>query len=184
MHTVFLRFHNAMAKKLKILNPHWTSNTVYLETRRLLGAITQHITYNEWLPRVIGPQYMAHYGLNSLPLGLESYYSYYDTADPSILNEFSTAAFRFGHSQVNVSHRFRRIPPQQPLHYSPYRLIWLRSSSSFNTLLHVTLCIISMPNKVNQGQFNEYLNHYNDFFLFKSMSYPSFDYNYTYCYLC
>nr|XP_022303075.1 thyroid peroxidase-like [Crassostrea virginica] len=100
MHTVFVRFHNAMAKKLKILNPHWTSNTVYLETRRLLGAITQHITYNEWLPRVIGPQYMAQYSLNSLPLGLESYYSYYDTADPSILNEFSTAAFRFGHSQI------------------------------------------------------------------------------------
>lgn len=139
MHTVFVRFHNAMAKKLKILNPHWTSNTVYLETRRLLGAITQHITYNEWLPRVIGPQYMAQYGLNSLPLGLESYYSYYDTADPSILNEFSTAAFRFGHSQVNISHRFRRIPPQQPLHYNPFLLIWLRSSWSCKTFLHVTI---------------------------------------------
>ncbi|XP_052683202.1 peroxidasin-like [Crassostrea angulata] len=100
MHTIFLRFHNLVAKKLKLLNPHWTSNKIYLETRRILGAITQHITYNDWLPRVIGHSNMLYYGLYSTTPGQETRYVYYDTADPSMLNEFTTAAFRFAHSAI------------------------------------------------------------------------------------
>ncbi|XP_062596434.1 thyroid peroxidase-like [Saccostrea cucullata] len=100
MHTLFLRFHNILAKKLNILNPKWTSNTIYLETRRIMGAVMQHIIYNHWLPKVIGPGLMNQYRLYSYPAGQESSFRYYDTIDPSILNEFSTAAFRYGHDQI------------------------------------------------------------------------------------
>lgn len=116
MHTIFLRFHNLVAKKLKLLNPHWTSNKIYLETRRILGAITQHITYNDWLPRVIGHSNMLYYGLYSTTPGQETRYVYYDTADPSMLNEFTTAAFRFAHSAVLlISLSFFNLNPLSPL---------------------------------------------------------------------
>ena len=44
------------------------------------------ITYNEWLPALLGSN------------GLPSYNGFRSNVNPGIANEFSTAAFRFGHS--------------------------------------------------------------------------------------
>lgn len=55
MHTMFLREHNRIARELAELNPHWDGDMIYHETRKILGAIMQHITYQHWLPKIIGP---------------------------------------------------------------------------------------------------------------------------------
>jgi peroxidase len=67
--------------------------------------MTQHITYGEFLPRILGWDWTHKYGLE---LKSEGYYEEYDEeCDTTILNEFATAAFRFGHSLLKPS--FKRL---------------------------------------------------------------------------
>ena len=100
MHTIFLREHNRLAARLKRVNPHWNDEVLYQEGRHIMSAIMQHITYNEFLPRVIGWNYMNLYNLR---VNTEGYTKDYDsTCNPGIFNEFATAAFRFGHSLIRL----------------------------------------------------------------------------------
>ena len=60
--------------------------------------LSKHITYNEWLPLVLGTDYMAE--LDILPVTY-GYNNKYDVAvNPNILNSFAAAAFRFGHTLI------------------------------------------------------------------------------------
>merc|ERR1712014_75927 len=66
---------------------------LFQEAKRFVNAEYQHIVYNEWLPVVLGKQFINTYGLFPLSSG---YSQDYDTSfDPRITNEFATAAFRF-----------------------------------------------------------------------------------------
>lgn len=89
MHTVFMREHNRLADLVSAANPGMGDDEVYERARRLVGAEVQAITYNEWLPALLGGQ------------GLDSYAGYDNTVDPTLNTAFSTAAFRFGHTMLN-----------------------------------------------------------------------------------
>ncbi|KAK4008473.1 hypothetical protein OUZ56_013613 [Daphnia magna] len=95
---VFLREHNRLTKELAQLNPSWDDERLYQEARRILIAQAQHITYNEWLPILLGRSKMAQLGLLPLQSGFSTDYD--NHLNPSILSEFVAAAFRFGHSLV------------------------------------------------------------------------------------
>ncbi|XP_076365683.1 chorion peroxidase-like isoform X2 [Tachypleus tridentatus] len=98
MHTIWLRQHNRLANHLTLYNLHWDDEKVYQESRRIVGAMMQHITYNEFLPVVLGELVMKVYGLT---LKSRGYYTEYDyTVNAGVSNAFATAAFRFGHSLV------------------------------------------------------------------------------------
>ena len=46
MHTLWMREHNRIARYLKNANSHWDGDTVFHESRKIIGGQMQHITYN------------------------------------------------------------------------------------------------------------------------------------------
>ncbi|XP_017485324.1 PREDICTED: peroxidase-like [Rhagoletis zephyria] len=96
MHTIWLRQHNQLAEKLAEVNPHWNDEKLFQEARRIVGAMVQHITYNEFLPIIVSNKIMEKYGIS---LQKHGYYNGYDPkTNPGIRVEFQGSAFRFGHS--------------------------------------------------------------------------------------
>ena len=98
IHTVFMREHNRIAAILEGIHPFWTDERLFQETRKIVAAEMQHITYNEYLPLLLGPAYTAFFQLRSTPFGFNFVYSPW--IDASIVNVFAAASYRYGHSQV------------------------------------------------------------------------------------
>ena len=104
LHILFLRQHNAVVTALAQINPQWSDETLFQEGRRLIVALVQHVTYNEFLPTILGRQTMQAYGLTPQTTGYSN--SYDAQVNPSITNEFSTAAYRMGHSMIQRAMQF------------------------------------------------------------------------------
>ncbi|XP_060072565.1 peroxidase-like protein [Ylistrum balloti] len=98
LHTLFVREHNRICKKLQFYNPYWTDEKIFQEARKIVSAILQHINYNEYLPHILGDAHMKSHGLYSAPKGHHTVYN--PKINPTASNVFGVAAFRFGHSQI------------------------------------------------------------------------------------
>ncbi len=88
LHTLFVREHNRWADEIREAHPGLSGDAIYERARLRVGALMQAITYQEFLPALLGP--------GALP----RYRGYDSEVDPRIANEFSTAAYRFGHSAL------------------------------------------------------------------------------------
>ncbi|XP_076351302.1 chorion peroxidase-like isoform X2 [Tachypleus tridentatus] len=104
MHTIWLRQHNALARQLRQLNPSWDDERLYQEARRIVVAQLQMITYNEFLLVVLGPLYHRLFRLNPRRF---TYTRYNPNYNPTLMNAFATAAYRFGHSLIQ--NRFNQV---------------------------------------------------------------------------
>ena len=91
MHTVWMRQHNRIARALSDINPCWNDERIFQETRKIVGAQMQVITFKEFLPIVFGVNYETY---------IPPHRGYNPFVDASIPNSFSAAAYRFGHSLV------------------------------------------------------------------------------------
>ena len=89
IHTLFMREHNFWADLYHTANPDADDEEVYQFARMIVGAEMQAITYREFLPVLLGPGALAPYR------------GYKATVDPTISNEFATAAYRLGHSLLS-----------------------------------------------------------------------------------
>jgi peroxidase len=85
---LFMREHNYWVAELKRLHPDWTGNQFYQMARAITTAEYQNIIYTEFLPLLIGPV-------------LGPYLGYDPRVNAQVTQEFSTAAFRVGHTQVS-----------------------------------------------------------------------------------
>ncbi|XP_055322112.1 chorion peroxidase [Sitodiplosis mosellana] len=99
LHILFAREHNRIADILSGLNPRWSDDVIFFETKRIVEAEIQHIVYNEWLPKVVGTETMQRFGLSIRETGYSDDYN--PDVNACITSEFSTAAQRFGHSTVD-----------------------------------------------------------------------------------
>lgn len=88
IHTLFVREHNRLAAQFVKIHPAWSDEQLYQEARRWVIAEIQAITYNEFLPAVLGPN------------APQAYAGYDASVYPNVSNEFATAAFRVGHTML------------------------------------------------------------------------------------
>lgn len=89
MHTLWVREHNRLADEYRQRYPTATGDEIFQLARRWVGAEIQAITYEEWLPILLGPG------------GMPNYAGYDSLQQAGIFNEFSTACYRFGHSLLS-----------------------------------------------------------------------------------
>ncbi|GJM36319.1 MAG: hypothetical protein DHS20C18_53200 [Saprospiraceae bacterium] len=86
-HTLFMREHNRLCDKLAHEQPDWNDEQLYHHARKLVGGLIQSIVYEEWLP--------------AMGVHLPQYQGFNVNTNPQLMNVFTAAAFRLGHTLLN-----------------------------------------------------------------------------------
>ncbi|TWT32058.1 peroxidase family protein [Blastopirellula retiformator] len=89
LQTLFVREHNFWAERIGAENPALSDEEIYQQARSIVIAEIQSITFNEFLPALLGEGVLPDYA------------GYDSTINPQISNEFATAGYRMGHSLLN-----------------------------------------------------------------------------------
>ncbi|MBE7507150.1 MAG: peroxiredoxin [Planctomycetia bacterium] len=89
-HTLFVREHNRLADQIATANPGMNDEDIYQQARKIVGAQLQVITYNEFLPALLGSAAPS-------PMSI----GYDDSINPNIMNEFANACYRVGHTMLS-----------------------------------------------------------------------------------
>ncbi|MDF1657039.1 MAG: peroxidase family protein [Verrucomicrobiales bacterium] len=89
LHTLFVREHNYWAAVINRSNDELEGDEIYEVARSIVGAEMQVITYQEFLPLLLGE--------GAIP----RYRGYRENTNPGITNVFATASYRFGHTMLS-----------------------------------------------------------------------------------
>ena len=89
LHTLFLREHNRLVDLVAAAEPELSGEMLFQRARMILIAKVQRITYDEFIPLLLGEDSLAPYT------------GYDPQVDASLDNEFATVAFRLGHSLLS-----------------------------------------------------------------------------------
>ncbi|MFE1409698.1 peroxidase family protein [Streptomyces sp. NPDC085524] len=111
IHTLFVREHNRLAALISAERPTATAEQVYQHARKWVGALIGSITFQEFVPAILGPNAIAPYA------------GYDPHVDPTMGAEFATFGFRFGHSMLSPNllivddddHVLQTVPHAQAL---------------------------------------------------------------------
>ena len=112
IHTLLVREHNYIVEELaeeleegnQALEEKFTESGLtedeylYQAARKVVSAEIQQITYNEFLPLLIGSEFTAIDGVLGSGYGIAPYEGYEADIDPSVSVEFANAAYRIGHT--------------------------------------------------------------------------------------
>ena len=85
---LFMREHNYWVGRLKSGHSSWSGDQLYQMAKAITTAEYQNIVYREYLPLLIGNR-------------VSSYRGYNPDSNAQATQEFSTAAFRMGHSEIS-----------------------------------------------------------------------------------
>ncbi len=86
---LFVREHNYWVSQLHSEDPNLNGDQLYAMARAITTAEYQNIVFTAFLPHLLGID------------ALSPYQGYNSSVSPQIFEEFSTAAYRFGHSTVS-----------------------------------------------------------------------------------
>lgn len=89
MQTLWVREHNRVADRIAQYQPQLTDEQIYQQARQIVIGELQAITYNEFIPALLGKNAVAPYA------------GYRANVNPEISNLFATASYRFGHSMLS-----------------------------------------------------------------------------------
>ncbi len=90
LHTLFVREHNRLAVELEANNLLCNDEKIYQEAKLIVEGELQWITYNEFLPVLLGPTFTP-----------DPWVAYDPLIKAQIANEFSTEAYRYGHDAIS-----------------------------------------------------------------------------------
>lgn len=118
-HSNFQQSHNNIAHQLKALKPQWTDEKLFHAAQRINRAVFQKITFEEWLPMVVGyrqgVRIRTQHNNEELSRGVS--------------NEFATAAIRFYQSMLPgdlQNNHQKRLFELRDTFYRPQALNWTR----------------------------------------------------------
>ena len=89
VHTIWLREHNRIAEISLKQSPDLSDQQIFEKAKSQVTGLIQHITYNEFLPALLGAG------------SIKAYAGYDSSVDPGISTEFATAGFRVGHTLIS-----------------------------------------------------------------------------------
>lgn len=95
MHTLFVREHNRCCDQIIVERPELVGKDELIcqLARRMVIGVMQVITYNEFLPALLGDDFVPEYT------------HYKNDVNPGTATEFSTVGYRLGHSMLSSSLR-------------------------------------------------------------------------------
>ncbi len=108
LHTLFFREHNRLAAEIKRHFPNYSDEEIFFFARELVTAEIQDITYNEFLPLLLGEK-------------LPAYSGYDPQLDPTVRNLFASAAFELWYTMMSPQITFADNDGV-PVGKSPYSL--------------------------------------------------------------